>query len=240
VSRFTYDDSQPLFPIPYPVNQESTVKRDVMLWHKLRVWNATRFEKAVVLDNDLLIRDNIDSLFAFPELSGVGQLYEGEKIVFWDPEILDEMVPVDERHWTSKTGMNGGVMVVTPDHVTYRELVESAGNSLKNRTCCPTQEFLFRHFSRKGKFTRLPLEYNARKWHKLGGKPASLFSRIKIYHFVERRKPLMIGKRECGGDVMAMEWWAVAERVDKLLDALVREDPSMFSTVLQIREAAIH
>lgn len=240
VRRMVYDDSHPLFPISYTVNHRSTLKRDQMLWQKLRAWNATNYKKVVLLDNDLLVMSKIDDLFDYNELSGVPQLYSGEKIMFWEPTVLDQFVPISEQgelNSINRLGLNGGVMVIEPGEESFEELLNSA-KLLTNRTCCPSQEFLFRHYQNIGKFNRLPKEYNARKLHKLSLKRAQV-QQIKLYHFVEKRKPWLMGRRESQSDPMARAWWLEAHIVDRILDLYAQTHVDAYALVTRIREAAI-
>lgn len=63
---------------------------------KLLIWGFVQFEKIVFLDSDLLILNNIDSLFNYESFSGVcaGKSYPGNE------------------NWK---GINSGVMVIVPD-----------------------------------------------------------------------------------------------------------------------------
>lgn len=196
-----YDDSFSLFEPKYNVLSDSTAIRDRILWQKLRVWNMTEYDRVIMLDNDLLIRRNIDALFLTSDVSGVPAVYENEKILFWDPKNLDLLQKVGTVE-KGIDGLNSGVLALTPDKKEYQELLDSA-SSYGNRTCCPTQEFIFRHFEAKGQFKRLPHHYNMRKLHR---RPDIAPDSVIIYHFVERRKPLHVG-RKMSKDIMSKEWW---------------------------------
>lgn len=74
----------PPFKPTYSVTKGSTKKRDMILWNKLHAWTMTEYKKLIFLDNDLLILDNFDELFAEKELSGVPISFIDEKIVFWN------------------------------------------------------------------------------------------------------------------------------------------------------------
>lgn len=71
---------------------------------KLQIWGLTQFEKLVFLDSDLLIINNIDSLFEQEPFSGVcaGKSYPGNE------------------HFK---GINSGVMVIVPDLKIKQELI---------------------------------------------------------------------------------------------------------------------
>lgn len=236
IKRVVYDND--LFTIKYNVTSKSTTRRDLMLWQKLRAWNETSYEKIVMLDNDLLIRSNIDELFTFPELSGVPQLYAEEKIMFWEYSASNDFVPIVQDDKNLNNGLNSGVLVLEPNQQTFNQLLLAASN-LHMRTCCPTQEFLFRHFEQRNRYHRLSSQYNTRKLQKLKNRRPSFIASIKVYHFVEKRKPLMIGRRDCQSDPMALEWWAAADQLDSRLDDYVVHYPEDYDAIVKVREAAI-
>ena len=202
----TYNDAMPLFEPRYSVMSQSTAVRDRILWQKLRAWNITEYETVILLDNDILVRKNIDHLFDLRGVSGVPAVFDDEKIIFWDPNELQSLAKVTEVR-KDEDGLNGGLIVLNPNEADFNDLVQSAA-SYTNRTCCPSQEFIFRHFKARGRFHKLSYRYNMRKLHRRNGiKPDT----IAVYHFVERRKPLHLGKRLSSGDTMAKEWWDNAE-----------------------------
>lgn len=71
---------------------------------KLQIWGLMQFEKLVFLDSDLLIMNNIDTLFEREPFSGVcaGKSYPGNE------------------NWK---GINSGVMVVKPDVKVEQDLI---------------------------------------------------------------------------------------------------------------------
>ena len=155
---------QPLFSPAYPVNSRSTRDRDVILWQKLRVWEMTEYDRIVVLDNDLLVLYNFDELFSSAaKLAGVPMLFRDEKIMFWEApgEGSSNFTKAHNLH-INWSGMNGGVMVIQPNMDTFKALV-GAAERLSERTCCPTQEFIFRFFESTGDYQRLSPIYNFRK-----------------------------------------------------------------------------
>ncbi len=60
--------------------------RDEILWNKLYVWALTDYHKVVFLDADLVIMNNIDSIFEFDgDLVGSPMISPEEKILFFEP-----------------------------------------------------------------------------------------------------------------------------------------------------------
>lgn len=76
---------------------------------KLQIWGLTQFDKIVFLDSDLLILNNIDSLFEHDPFSGVcaGKSFPGNE------------------NWH---GINSGVMVLKPDESVMQELIDFIPN----------------------------------------------------------------------------------------------------------------
>ena len=58
------------------------VKRDQILWTKLRVWQLDDYDKVVMIDADMLVLKNVDELFKMPELSACSMIEKGEKIQY--------------------------------------------------------------------------------------------------------------------------------------------------------------
>ena len=136
--------------------------------------------------------------------------------------------------------MNGGVMVIKPDEETFTRLILAATN-VTERTCCPTQEFLFRFFELRGQYNRLPAIYNLRKAHRFGKDEQEYFKdSVKIYHFVERTKPVLLGKRQAASDYYASMWWNVAEHADAFLTEWADNDEPCIEIARRIRSNAIN
>jgi len=78
---------------------------------KLLVWGLTQFEKIVFVDSDIIVVENIDDLFEYPDFSAVisGRDFPGNES--WD-------------------FMNSGVVVLTPDVEILRRLKECAASLL--------------------------------------------------------------------------------------------------------------
>lgn len=216
-----------LFKIAYEPHSRSTWERDRILWQKLRVWGLTDFEKVIMLDYDLLLLKNFDELFDQEELSGVPMLFDQEKVAFWKDPLVGDPV---ESAWSNLqkiveprvgwTGLNSGVLVLKPSADTFNALIDAA-SKMKERTCCPSQEFIFRFFELRGQYNRLPAIYNLRKIHLLAEEEQRHYKEtVKIYHFVEKKKPIVMGKKQAEGDPLASLWWKHASAVDDRLEAL--------------------
>lgn len=235
---------------PYPVQSASTRKRDQILWNKLFVWSLTKFEKIVMLDVDMLILQPIQELFDLEtELAGVPALEPDEKTIFWDPPDPFEADPMEEATWRNfskpsnivpeQSGMNGGLMVLRPSEDTYNRLLRAA-NWIQERTCCPTQEFLYRFFELQGKYQRLLSVYNMRKYHRLPIASRPPLKQVKVYHFVEKQKPWLLGRRVCQSNYFANLWWQHADRADRLLEQRLAGNTVALTVLRRVRHEVIN
>lgn len=232
----------------YQVGSRTTRMRDEMLWNKLYAWNLVEYEKIVLLDNDLLILENIDELFNFPSVSGVPALFEDEKVVFWEPPSPYSHDPSSTGFWTKfqkvsqvrplETGLNSGVFVMTPDKNIFEDMLSQL-LKMEERTCCPTQEFIFRYFEVRGQYNRIPAIYNARKLDQL---PADLRNTIlaglKVYHFVERFKPINKGKMKSLGKFDSL-WWKAANAFEADLASRFRTANETMIQLIHLRDDAM-
>lgn len=221
-------EPRPLFRIGYETTSKGTMDRDRILWQKLRVWSMTDWEKIIMLDYDLLILKNFDELFDQDELAGVPMLYQGEKVVFWEPpaprsnpETVWTGLKKVEEPQIGWTGLNSGVLVLKPDMNTFKAL-QQAASKLKERPCCPSQEFIFRFFEVRSAYHRLPPIYNLRKMHLFTPEEQLHYNETaKIYHFVEKRKPILMGKQAAQQEGhFAKLWWTHATRLDSKFSKL--------------------
>lgn len=221
--------ARPVFRPAYETTKKSTQDRDRILWQKIRVWNMTEYERVIMLDYDLVILDNFDELFDTETLiAGVPMLHVEEKVVFWEePQVGDHLESV--WHGLVKktslprpgwTGLNSGVLFLRPDTETFSDLIHAA-SKLTERPCCPTQEFIFRFFEVRGGYTRLSAIYNLRKVHLFPTQEERdhLMQTAKIYHFVERQKPIVLGRSQVinGDNLFGKLWWRHADVVDQAL-----------------------
>lgn len=66
-------------------------------YSKLRIWQLTQYQKVIFIDADLIVLNNLDHLFTYPQLSAVGK----DKYLF-----------------------NSGLFVIEPSHCMFRVLME--------------------------------------------------------------------------------------------------------------------
>jgi glycogenin glucosyltransferase len=108
---------------------------------KLRAWQLTQFEKAVYIDSDMVVLENIDDLFSREQLTAA---------------------PCQSR----PDKFNAGLMVLRPDAETFVDMKSSFSRNLeiKDGDTLGDQGFLNQYFAdwylRSAEY-RLPMEYNA-------------------------------------------------------------------------------
>ena len=205
----------------FPVLRE----RDARIWDKLRVWQLEHYDKVVLLDNDLWIAQNLDIAFTFPHISGVSMSDPLEKIAFFQvkkqaanskdssPKLTDSSTPNPENFQNlvklqekivNETGLNSGFLVITPSISQLIRMITIL-KAMKQRPCCPSQEFIWHYFEGQGKFHRLDQTWNLRRLEHLplesikekSTSPETnctsskeyLVNNVKIFHFVEKGKP---------------------------------------------------
>lgn len=217
----------------YKTEKIKTLLRDKTLWNKLKVWSLIEYQQLVFLDIDIVVLLPLSELFSLNVVfAGVPALYPEEKVLFSTPVTPFEIDPRSPKAWGELKrletmtigfdGLNAGVMVMRPDTKIYEALC-NATSYLEERLCCPLQEFLYRFFELQGLYHRLEAIYNMRK-HGLDSNSDS--SQIKIYHFVERKKPWMLGRRQSEGNAFAKTWWSHADNMVRDFDKrLSDEDP---------------
>jgi len=112
-----------------------------------------------------------------------------------NPDLLENRIDFDKftKINTTKLYFNSGVMVLIPNQIVYKELLES----LKASDClrygsCSDQDHL-NHFFR-GKWYPLPLSYNAQVSAKLYHDDKWPSKSLKVLHFVGDNKPWNLGR----------------------------------------------
>jgi len=78
------------------------------MFSKLNIFGLTEFDKIVYIDADMLVCENIDSLFDAPHMSAV---------------IAGALVP-ENNNWTK---LNAGLMVVEPDRNLFDDMISKIG-----------------------------------------------------------------------------------------------------------------
>lgn len=160
------------------VNQDSYTHW-LYTFDKLRIWGLTQFDKLVFLDSDMMIRENIDSLFDMPSFSAS---VAGGKMHGW-------------------TKLNSGLIVVKPDREVEKQMIEIVPmvleESIRRNVPVGDQDVIQRYCHDWEKKADLHLDesYNiVADWIityicKYGFSWNNGEKKIKVVHFIGRTKP---------------------------------------------------
>jgi len=208
---------------------------------KLQAVNQVDLEKVLMLDNDLIVRRNIDHLFDLPApaalkrpggrdqpLHGAG--FRASVLWGWRRLEKDDVArssDVGGWRYDMMSGINAGVMLLHPDRVVYkRMLAEIADNNHPEHLNCygPEQEYIGRFYSAFGRgWTHMDARFN---YQPLLGRGANRFMReldaareVSIAHFSGPRVKPWVG-------LVARH-----ERLDaKSFESLLHESSDAFAT----------
>ena len=120
---------------------------------KLQCFGCDDYEKIVLVDIDLLVRDNIDEVNEFKPPCA---LRRGHKSL---PSNVDVSLSCYDRHGEQKFGMNLGVAVLKPSREELQKMLNSVQSRDPMHEACngPEQDFLSRWFKN---WTSMNLKYN--------------------------------------------------------------------------------
>ncbi|HTR30746.1 MAG TPA: glycosyltransferase [Puia sp.] len=100
---------RPVSPIENPHSFPDDIRGFRFTYGKLNIFDLVEYEKVVYLDADMLIVENIDSLFEKPHMSAV---------------IAGGFLP-ENAQWSN---FNSGLMVVVPGHDTFARITAAVGH----------------------------------------------------------------------------------------------------------------
>lgn len=157
-------------PVPVPAEAQFENPRWSIAWNKLRAYQFTEFSKLVFLDSDMIVMRDITEMLTFPDFSSAPGHTE----------------PCETHH-----GINGGVLIFSPNNKTYSELMAFAENPPSSKWRQAEQELLG-HFY---------LTFYKQKFHLISGlynislrscqclPPIVLADHVKVIHFYSGNKP---------------------------------------------------
>ena len=130
---------------------------------KLRAFELVKYTKVVILDPTMVIRHNIDELFEVPTPAAMlrghnHDLQHGARI---DATAVGAEYPSQSDAWSERTGINGGLLVVTPDIQDLHHMLEELADERHSATIPGKyleQDFLSKFFA--GKWHHISVEYN--------------------------------------------------------------------------------
>lgn len=148
----------------------------------------TEYKKICMVESDLVLTQNIDSIFNLHEPAILYYYYKNKKKQNENNEII-----LDKNnllsHCSEKSNFNGGVLLFTPSHKLYRTFIKNIALIIKHKCKYPNELLFAYSFS---KIYNLPIQYNFSHYflHK-----DYYIKTIYIYHFNETiYKPLTIIK----------------------------------------------
>eukprot|EP00930_Biecheleria_cincta_P099831 TRINITY_DN91445_c0_g1_i1.p1 TRINITY_DN91445_c0_g1~~TRINITY_DN91445_c0_g1_i1.p1 ORF type:complete len:742 (-),score=124.09 TRINITY_DN91445_c0_g1_i1:92-2317(-) len=142
--------------------------RFAKVFTKLRVLQLVQYEKILLMDIDLLVRDNIDNLFDFPAPMAMvrgpevgyehGELVEGKRFFAGSRE--------DRWGWGQSSGINAGVMLLHPNEDIFQQMLREVADERHPehiQGAGPEQDYLSRFYAADWK--HLSVAYNFQLHH---------------------------------------------------------------------------
>lgn len=186
-------------------NDGCSTMRFANVFTKLRVLDLVEYAKILMMDIDLLVRENIDDLFDLPApaamVRGPSVGYEhGARV---DGRRFFVGRRTDRYSWGQASGINAGVMLLRPDAEVFQQMlaeVEDASHPGHIRGNGPEQDYLSRFYA--GDWRHLSVAYNFQLHHvyfalspaiEPGSADRTRFlaepDLIKIFHYSSEPKP---------------------------------------------------
>jgi glycogenin len=153
-------------------------------WHytyeKIQIFRQVEFDKIVFLDADMLINDNLDSLFDKPHMSAVNS---------------GGLLP-EHASWTH---LNSGLLVIEPSVALFDDMIGKI-ESTRAGLVGGDQAFLQDYFSDWPNREELHLDHRYNMFHTHADRYHQLFGygleEIKVLHFIGKTKPWHTGQEE--------------------------------------------
>jgi len=187
VRMFRYDDRN----ITYDIKNFTS---SYISFNTLRTCNflfaskLTEYKKICMVESDLVLTQNIDSIFNFQEPAILHYYYKN-----YVKQNENNQITLDKNNLLSycseKSNFNGGVLLFSPSEKLYHTFIKNISLIIKNNCKYPNELLFALSFS---KIYNLPIRYNFS--HYFLGKDYHIKT-IYIYHFNESQyKPLSIIK----------------------------------------------
>ncbi|KAH8823997.1 glycosyltransferase family 8 protein [Flagelloscypha sp. PMI_526] len=223
---------EPVVPGRWKNTQERRLQE---AWTKLRAFELVQFDKIVLLDSDMLVRKNIDDLFArthplpadwiaATHVCACNPLRINTYPIDWIPENCAHTAvrtPLDEPPMYSSAGprpytqLNTGLVVLTPnkalaeDIIDYLESVTALGNlseeELAQKYYFADQDLITEYF--EGRWKPLPWYYNALRPLREVHPHMWSDKEVRIVHYILRIKPWNERVRKGSRFEVVNGWW---------------------------------
>ncbi|KAJ7070910.1 glycosyltransferase family 8 protein [Mycena amicta] len=214
-------------------------------WTKLRVFELDEFERVVLLDSDMLVKQNIDDLMDIPLVpGGIAAVHVcacnprrfSHYPSDWTPEncaftavqtpTSPPPVPCDSPRPYGQ--LNSGTVVLQPSRFLAQQLYDFLATDERVSTFTfPDQDLLTVFF--KGKWTALPWYYNALKTLRVIHSPLWDDDVARVVHYILTDKPWKSRESQLEEyEVVNSWWWA---QYDRLNQKLLAEDEECWKLV---------
>eukprot|EP00747_Dinoflagellata_sp_TGD_P195049 gnl/TRDRNA2_/TRDRNA2_63168_c0_seq1.p1 gnl/TRDRNA2_/TRDRNA2_63168_c0~~gnl/TRDRNA2_/TRDRNA2_63168_c0_seq1.p1 ORF type:complete len:570 (-),score=99.56 gnl/TRDRNA2_/TRDRNA2_63168_c0_seq1:107-1816(-) len=171
---------------------------------KLHVLNLVEYSKVLMLDIDLLVRENIDHLF---ELPAPAAMVRGPEVGYVHGERIKGQYFFagswhEDYSWGQSSGINAGVMLLRPDAERFKQCLREVADKQHPEHIAgrgPEQDYLSRFFA--GEWRHLSVAYNFQlhqMYYALSPAYVSIADRvefllnperIKVIHYSSEPKP---------------------------------------------------
>ena len=197
---------------------------------KWNLLNMTQYKKVMFMDADLIVVENIDSLFDLKTPAGTFSLSQAKPFVkkgVYNPyKTAIHGNPVDRKEL--KKGFKsfvciGTSLVITPDKDHFKEYVKMVKSMepFGFETCVngPDEQsiVLFYHSVLGKQWTHISQEYNMIPWKEKIWMPRGPNRKPRVMHYVCEEKPWIL-KRDAWEDLKL--WWEYADDVEKCYPTL--------------------
>lgn len=184
---------------------ECTQKRLRNIWSKMLPWKllSDEVDAALLLDTDLLIRNNIDTVFTQMSHADCCGVFRGSRDFDITKPRPASTIKSWENTWCKGGGINGGVVLFKPSKRTFNDMDYVLKEKYRPKdTTCAEQDFWSWYFGvyREGSLGQLDVGYNFQihqlslsvpdaredgRWLTLARSPENIY----IYHFSAVPKP---------------------------------------------------
>ncbi len=202
---------------------------------KLKFFSLTQFEKCLYIDSDMIILQNIDHLFDYPDFAAV------------EDTITDTLID-KYKYFNGMTIFNGGLFVFSPATDFYNQILADLKNlpdiDIKWRKIngiyngWQDQNILawYNKDWLQNKKLQLPLEYNfAVKFENYRDYKDKLF-KVKIKHFINNKTNIVQKKAVIINDLIYQEWVHYVELINQVIKKY-KLDLDLLDTKLLIKQS---
>lgn len=149
-------------------NEGCTLMRFAKVFTKLRVLQLVEYEKILMMDIDLLVKENIDDLFDYPAPMA---MVRGPQVGYKHGERVNGSyfffgIRDDHYSWGQSSGINAGVMLLRPDEAVFQQMMSEVTNDEHPehiRGNGPEQDYLSRFYA--DEWRHLSVAYNFQLHH---------------------------------------------------------------------------